>query len=181
MTLIKLFIASTLDGFIAREDGSIDWLTGMPNPGGTDHGYHEFLQSIDTLIMGRKTYDEVLGFGIPWPYPDQMTYVVTMDNGFKTGSPATEIIHAINGETIQKLKLASRKNIWLVGGGEVITAFLNENAVDEITISVIPILLGKGIRLFQCELKETRFDLVSAQPFETGVVNLVYRKYEASS
>jgi dihydrofolate reductase len=79
------------------------------------------------------------------------------------------------------LKRASRNNIWLVGGGEIVTAFLNENAIDEMIISVIPILLGKGIRLFQHELKETRFGLVSAQTFETGVVNLVYRKSEISS
>jgi len=181
MTKIKLYIAATLDGFIAREDGSIDWLTGMPNPGGTDHGYNEFLQSVDTLVMGRKTYDDVLGFGIPWPYPDHKTYVVTANNDFKTSTPATEIIHAINRETIQMLKRASRNNIWLVGGGEIVTAFLNENAIDEMIISVIPILLGKGIRLFQHELKETRFGLVSAQTFETGVVNLVYRKSEISS
>lgn len=177
--MIKLFIASTLDGFIAREDGSIDWLTGLPNSGQIDHGYNDFLADIDVIIMGRKTYDDVLGFGIPWPYPDHKTYVVTANNDFKTSTPATEVIHEINDETIKKLKLMSRKSIWLVGGGEVIAAFLNENALDEMTISVIPILLGKGIRLFQQLPEETKLELVSSQPFETGVVNLVYRRTES--
>ncbi|HOW31697.1 MAG TPA: dihydrofolate reductase family protein [Bacteroidales bacterium] len=176
MPKIKLFIATTLDGFIAREDGSLDWLTGMPNPGQTDHGYNEFIQSIDTIVMGRKTYQEVLGFGVPWPYADCMTYVATTNSRFETSTPSTGIIRAINSETIQQLRLGSSKNIWLVGGGEIITAFLNEHAIDEMIISVVPIILGKGIRLFAHQPAETHFELVSSTAFDTGVVNLEYCK-----
>jgi dihydrofolate reductase len=147
MTKIQLYIATTLDGFIAREDGSLDWLE-FPNPNDIDHGYNDFIKGIDTVIMGRKTYDEVLGFGVEWPYSNCKSYIVSRDNNYKVKTINTELVHNINNDIIKKLKAKSNKNIWLVGGGSLITQFLNESAIDEMILSIIPTILGKGINLF---------------------------------
>lgn len=176
MTKIKLFIATSLDGFIARENGSLDWLLELPNPTQLDHGYNDFMKDIDLIIMGRKTYDEVLGFGIEWPYSNCKTYVVTKDENYEVKTVHTFLLHKINGTIINELKAESRKNIWLVGGGELITQFLNENAIDDITLCMIPIILGKGIRLFPDQPKETNFEFVGNIAFETGIVNITYKK-----
>jgi Dihydrofolate reductase len=173
---IQLFIAQTIDGYIAREDGSLDWLLSLPNPNQNDHGYNELINGVDTIVMGRKTYEELLGLIEEWPYPNHKTYVVTGDKEFCVKTESTYLLHQIDEETITKLKSESQKNIWLVGGGTLITHFLNLNAINEMTLSVIPLILGKGIRLFPDTLKETNFTLIKSESFETGVVNLVYRK-----
>ena len=175
-TQIQLFIAQTIDGFIAREDGSLDWLLGLPNPNQIDHGYNELINGVDMIIMGRKTYEELLALVEEWPYPNYKTYVVTGDQEYRVTTEQTFLLHQIDRETIEKLKSESTKNIWLVGGGMLITQFLNLDAIDEMTLSVIPVILGKGIRLFPNVPKETTFTLIKSESFETGVVNLVYRK-----
>lgn len=77
MKKTKLFIATSIDGYIARKDGTLDWLDAIPNPDQLDYGYYAFYETVDTILMGRKTYEEVLGFGVDWPYPDCKTYVVS--------------------------------------------------------------------------------------------------------
>ena len=176
MSKIQLYIASSLDGFIAREDGSLDWLVNIENPDQVDHGYNQFIRDIDLVIMGRKTYEEVLGFDVEWPYSDCQTYVVTAKPEYEVRTPATKLLSFINKSSIQKLKSESRKNIWLVGGGKLISGFLNESAIDEMILSMVPVILGKGIRLFPDETLETKFELLNSESFETGIVNLTYRK-----
>lgn len=176
MPEIKLYIATTLDGYIARENGSLDWLLSWENPNNTDHGYNEFMSGIDTIIMGRKTYDDVLGFGIPWPYPGQKTYVITTDREKPVETENTRLIHDVNSEIIQSIKNESKKNIWLAGGSEIIGHFLGLDAVDEITVSIVPVLLGGGIRLFREKIPETKFILTRTESFETGIVNLTCHK-----
>jgi len=173
---IKLFIAATIDGFIARENGSLDWLFSLPNPNNIDHGYNAFIDSIDVIIMGSKTYDEVLGFGVEWPYKDQKTYILTSNKSYKIKTENTFIVDSIDINLIEKLKHESQKNIWLLGGGNVITQFLNLGAIDEMTISIIPIILGRGLSLFPNHPSEANFELGSSVVFETGVVNLMYKK-----
>ena len=175
-TQIKLFIAQTIDGFIAREDGSLDWLLGLLNPNQIDHGYNEMINGVDIIIMGRKTYEELLGLIDEWPYQNYKTYVVTGDKNYKLKTEQTFLLHQIDRETIGNLKSESNKNIWLVGGGKLITQFLSLDAIDEMTLSIIPVILGKGIRLFPDTPKETTFTLIKSESFETGVVNLVYGK-----
>jgi dihydrofolate reductase len=174
--MIKLFIATTIDGFIARKNHSLDWLFELPNPGGIDHGYNAFIADIDLIIMGRKTYEEVLGFGVGWPYENCTTLVVTSDPDYAVKTPDTRLLSEISADIIRKLRSESVKNIWLVGGGMLITRFLDEGAIDEMTLNIIPILLGQGIRLFPGEPAETKFEFIQAETFETGVVNLTYRR-----
>lgn len=176
MTKIKLYIATSLDGYIAREDGALDWLDAIPNPEKIDYGYTDFIKTIDTVIMGRKTYEEVLGFGVDWPYPDSTTYVLTSDVNYRTKTENTKVLNEVSIETIELLKKQSKKDIWNIGGGEVITAFLNLGQIDEMILSMIPVILGSGIPLFPGSPKETSFELTDTCAFDTGIVNLSYKR-----
>jgi len=176
MSTIKLYIATSIDGFIARENGALDWLTALPNPNQIDHGYAAFYQTIDTVIMGRTTYEEILGFGVDWPYPDCQTYVLTSDPNYQVNTESTAILNEPDAEQILQIKSASKRDLWVVGGGKVITAMMNDRLIDEMILSVIPIVLGRGIRLLPDHPRETLFTLTHSESFETGVVNLTYTK-----
>lgn len=126
--------------------------------------------------MGRKTYEEILGFGIEWPYDNCKSFIVTSDPNYQTKTENTVTINRVDDQHIDKIRLASKKNIWLVGGGQLITEFINNNLIDEMTLSLIPTILGKGIRLFPNIPEETMFELVNTESFNTGVVNLAYKK-----
>jgi len=175
MADIKLYIATSIDGFIARKDGSLDWLNNHPNPDQLDYGYAEFLAEIDTIIMGRKTYEEVLGFGFEWPYDNCRTYVLTSDKNFKVRTENTTLIHGVDHKTIGDLRSGSKKHIWMVGGGKVIASFLDHNAIDEMMIFIIPLILGSGIRMLPEPTRETNFELVRSDSFNNGVVSLIYK------
>jgi len=171
---MKLYIATTIDGFIARENGSLDWLFALPNPGKLDYGYNEFFKGIDRVVMGRSTYEEILGFGVDWPYADCKSFVFTSDKSYEVKTKNTEVLHEINSESIGKIRTGSALGTWVVGGGKLISAFLEMQLIDEMILSVIPVILGKGIRLFPNKPRETRFELKNAEVFQTGVVNLWY-------
>jgi dihydrofolate reductase len=173
---IKLFIACSLDGYIARENNTLDWLHALPNPKQLDYGYHSFLAEIDTLIMGRTTYEEILGFGVDWPYGDCNIYVLSRNQGSQAQTPRTRFLNELNKESLEELRRKSQKNIWIVGGGQIISQCLALGEVDELILSIIPIILGDGIRLFPGQPKETWLELVSSKAFETGVVNLHYQR-----
>ena len=134
-----------------------------------------FQVSIPSL-WGEKTYEALLGLVDEWPYPNCKTYVVTHKTSFEITTASTSVLHEVNEEVINDLMNRSSKNIWLVGGGELITCFVNLGAIDEMIISIIPIILGKGIRLFTGIPVETNYELVNTESFETGVVNLKYKK-----
>ena len=104
MSRIQCYIATSIDGFIARKDNSIDWLEIVPIPEGSDLGYTSFYNEIDIVIMGRNTYDEVMSFGVPWPYEDSKCYIVTSDKHYKIQTPNTELAHNVDAEWIEKLK-----------------------------------------------------------------------------
>jgi dihydrofolate reductase len=172
----KLFIATSLDGFIAREDGSVDWLDNLPNPRKIDHGYSAFYASVDRVLMGRKTYEEVLGFGLGWPYADRETHIITSRESYPLKTPKTSLLTTLDHRALEALRTGSQKDIWVVGGGGLIRSMLQMGAIDVMTLCIIPILLGKGIRLFRKPVPETQYEFEGAEPFETGIVNLTYRK-----
>jgi dihydrofolate reductase len=174
MSKLVLYIAASIDGFIARPDGSLDWLNALPNPDQTDHGYAEFLAGIGTIVMGRKTYQEILGFGVDWPYPGIVSYVATRDPRLATSTPDTHVLATDPAQFVAQHKQRPGKDIWLVGGGQLVTYFLNHGLVDTLFLTVIPIILGRGIPLFPDQPKETQWRLAKAEAFGTGAVNLVY-------
>ena len=169
---IVLYIATSLDGYIARDDGDIDWLS-MVESQDEDYGYKDFLKSVDTVIMGRRTYDQVLTFG-DFPYQDKKCYVIS-----RTARPKEEYVEFYSGDLcklISEIRQKDGLNIWLVGGGEIISEFLNKNLIDTYIISILPILLGKGIPLFRSGIQEIRLRLHRNVAYPSGLVQLSYER-----
>ena len=172
MRKLYLYIAMSLDGYIARHDGDLGWLS-MVEKAGEDYGYHDFTQTVDTVIMGRKTYDKVLSFGIPYPHSTRTSYIITRQN-----RPSEGNIHFYNGslpDLIARLKSEPGAHIYCDGGAELVTELRKNNLIDEYIISVIPVLLGDGIRLFPDGQAEEKLELVSVKGFDAGLVQVHYR------
>jgi dihydrofolate reductase len=165
MGTIILYIASSLDGYIARENGDVDWL-----PINTDSGYDNFYKSIDTVIMGKKTYDQILTFG-DYPYKGKKSYVFTRNDSLTKDE---NVEFASNVEEFSRNLVSSKGNIWLVGGSELFSAFLEHKLVDEIILSIIPTVLGKGIPLFQNINQEANLKLIKKTEY-SGFVELTYK------
>ncbi len=174
MRKIKLFIASSLDGFIARPDGSLDWL---PNDG-NDYGYNDFITTIDTTLMGGKTYRDVLTFG-DFPYKNLQNFVFTRNRSIKK-KPYVKFISEQICQFTHTLKTQTGKDIWLIGGGEIIAELFNANLIDEYIITLIPVILGKGIPLFISLNKQAQLNLIDVKHFPTGVVQLYYQTAQVS-
>lgn len=172
MRKVQLYIAASIDGYIARPDGGIDWLS-MVEKKGEDYGYGEFISSIDITLMGRKTYEEVLGFGGPFPYMDTKNYVFSRQQRQPDDNPVQHIDED-PAAFVKRLKAQPGGNIWLIGGGQLNTVLLNAGLIDEMILSVIPIVLGEGIPLFGGEPKETKWKLEEHTVFDTGLVQLRY-------
>ena len=147
---VSVFIATSLDGFIARKDGNLDWLDAANEtvPAGEDCGYREFMQSVDALVMGRKTFEKVLSFG-EWPYGNTAVTVLSRNPISFANSLPDAVKHSSEDPKTLCNRLANEgvKHIY-VDGGITIQRFLSEGLVDEILITVIPVLLGEGIPLF---------------------------------
>jgi len=173
-SMIQLYIAQSIDGYIARENGSIDWLDQLPNPMKTDHGYTAFFEEVKTVVMGRKTYEAILAFDVPWPYTNCKTFVVSNDATYEVHhesiSLTTDVVQLV--ESLKK----QPGNTWVVGGGKLVGAFLKADAFDTLIITVIPIMLGAGIPLFPAIDIERWYTLYDAKPYPTGAINLTYQK-----
>ena len=171
-----LYIAMTLDGYIAREDGWLDWLNDIPNPDNLDYGYTDFISGIDTIIMGRVTYMEILGFDVKWPYQSCTTYVMSRDPDVEIKTPNTHSINGLSPETISKLHAKSEKNIWILWWWSIVSQCLDLDVIDEMILTIVPVVLWKWIKLFPNIPKETSFSLVKTESFDTGIVALHYKK-----
>ncbi len=166
-----LYIAMSLDGYIAQPDDDLSFLSVVEKEG-EDYGYSEFIQTIDTVILGRKTYDKVLSMGIGFPHADKETYIIT-----RTTRPDEGLLRFYTGDLkmlVTELKVKPGKNIFCDGGAEIVHALLREQLIDEIIVSVIPVLLGDGIRLFKEGRPEQKATLLSSKSFEKGLVQLHY-------
>lgn len=176
MRQIKLYIAISLDGYIATPDGGVEWLTQYPNPTNNDYKFKELLQSVDIVLMGGRTYREIIGFGDGWSYREKETYVVSHNNINLTPDESVHFITENIREEILLLKNGQGKDIWLVGGGELVSMLLDHDLIDEMQICIFPTILGQGIRLFPNKLKESNWKLKCCQTFQTGVVLITYYK-----
>ena len=165
MRKVVVYIASSLDGYIARENGDIDWL---PEP--SESGYNAFYKSVDTIIMGKTTYAQVLTFG-SYPYKNKKSFVFSRTN--RDNDDNVEFVSDI-AKFVDDDFPGAGKNIWLVGGSQIIASFLKQRAIDEIIITVIPVLLGKGIPLFMNLKKETKLELIKTEKFGQ-LVDLHYK------
>ena len=170
---VMLYIAMSIDGYIAKEDGDIGWLSIVDSPP-EDYGYEDFVRNVDTVIMGRKAYEKVLSFGIEFPHKGKKCYVLSRT---KTGlDENVEYFHSDIGGLIADLRSRNGKDIFIDGGAEVVNELLRLEIIDEFIISVIPILLGNGIRLFKDNRPDSVLKLKSVTDYKTGLVKLWYEK-----
>ena len=173
MTLkVSVYIATSLDGFIARKNGDIDWLTG--GEGGEDYGYSEFMSDIDHIVMGRNTYEKVLTFG-GWHYDKKVIVLTSRDLITPPElSDKIEALHLSPRELLNEMDTRGAKHIYL-DGGVTIQRFLREDLVDEMTITTIPILIGEGLPLFGKSDKDVKLELIKSESFNNGFVQSKYK------
>ena len=171
---ISVYIAASLDGFIARKNGDLDWLSAA-DESGEDYGYKEFISSIDLLVMGRHTYEKVLTFGT-WPYQDKKVIVLSSSDPRLPGelSDKVEVLNLSPRELLKTLTGRGVAHVYL-DGGNTIQRFLQEGLVDEMTITTIPILIGEGLSLFGPLKHDVKFRLVESKSFGNGFVQSKYR------
>lgn len=172
-----VFIATSLDGFIARSDGSIDWLeqANAAVPAGEDCGYQAFMADIDAIVMGRHTFEQVAGFD-PWPYEAKPVFVLSSGalaipvrlagRAFPAGAAPAELAKRLGAQGLRRL---------YVDGGRTIRSFLAADLVDRLTITVIPLLLGQGRPLFDGTARGARLALESSVRYPFGFVQSTYR------
>ncbi|MDS9995763.1 dihydrofolate reductase family protein [Bacillus atrophaeus] len=157
-----LYIAASVDGFIAREDGSIDWLDDFEGEG--DNGYGDFYQTIDTVILGRSTYEHIKVLVADFPYKDKTCYVLTKTPD-RFSDEHVIFIHEDMKDFIQRLKKQRGSNIWIAGGAELAHTLIKEGAIDEFIMTMIPVMLGSGIPLFHQHQTETKLRLTDMRRF----------------
>jgi dihydrofolate reductase len=172
----SVYIATSLDGFIAREDGSIDWLMEANNavPEGEDCGYAEFMSSVDVLIMGRNTYEQVAGFQ-PWPYEGKRVVVLTSrEVDFRQG-PKIHLEKSAEApqELLKRLSAEGCKHAY-VDGGKVIQSFLSNGLIHRLTLTTIPVLIGQGRPLFGSVSTDLKFKLTHSKAYDFGFVQTTY-------
>ena len=172
MGKVVLYIAASLDGYIAAKDGSVSWLEPFEKSG-EDYGYQAFINRLGAIIMGGNTYRQVLEFGA-WPYPGITCYVVTRRPLAYQPDDSIRPFSGEVGKLVQQIKREMEKDVWLVGGADLITQFVNQSLINEYMLFFMPVFLGEGIPLFQNLKSPARLKLVEATTYPSGVAQLHY-------
>ena len=169
---VIVHIGASADGYIARSDGDLEWLTSRPAPKGF-YGMDAFVKSIDIKVLGRKTYEWSLRLGAR--FDSGARHIVFSRHAPPADTPpGVSFVNEAIGPYITRLRAQRGKDIWLMGGGEIIASFLDERAIDEFIISVTPVFIGEGIPLIARRHRQVPLDLLSTERFEDGVVQLHY-------
>ncbi|ESU34471.1 hypothetical protein G3A_00915 [Bacillus sp. 17376] len=158
---VILYIAMSLDGYIARPDGAVDWLDDVEGDG--DNGYNEFYSKVGTVIMGRKTYEEVLRLTDEFPYIGKTCYVLSRQT-HKSSSHVMFTDEELES-LVSRLKEKSVGNVWLVGGGQLVKQFIEKKLIDELELYIIPKLIGDGIPLFPEGTPPANFELTGTESY----------------
>ena len=169
---VIVHIGTSADGYIARTDGDLEWLTARPAPPGF-YGIAEFMQSIDTKVLGRKTYEASLRMGAKFDTRDR-TIVFSRHQSPADAPSGVEFVNDAIGPFVSRLREQPGKDIWLMGGGEIIASFLDAQAIDEFVITVAPVFIGEGIPLIARRHRHVPLELRNVERFENGVVQLHY-------
>jgi dihydrofolate reductase len=173
MRKVILYIATSLDGYIAQPNDDLGFLS-IVEQEGQDYGYADFVKTVDTAIVGRKTYDKVISMGVDFPHADKDTYIIT-----RTPRPNIGNVKFYTGDLktlVDELKSKNGKNIFCDGGAETVNELLKSDLIDEFIISVIPILVGNGTKLFKDGRPEQKLEFVSVKSFEKGLTQLHYKR-----
>jgi dihydrofolate reductase len=175
---VRVFIASSLDGFIAGPDDDLSWLPD-PEPG-QDHGYGAFMADIGALLMGRRTFDVVMGFGVEWPYGERPVLIAT----HRAMPQAPASVRAVTGSITELVALAlaaaDGRDVY-IDGGNLIRQALDAGLIDEMVVTLIPVVLGAGYPLFAGAQQRHSFELVDLTQFAGGLISLRYRPRRASA
>lgn len=167
---VLLYIAMSLDGYIAKNDDNIDFLSSVETLN-EDYGYSDFIKNVDTVILGRRTYDKVKTFGIPFPHKDKKVFVLSRS---LTGKDEHVVfVNDVKG-LIQQLKIENGKDIYCDGGSELVFELLKYSVIDSMIISIIPYLLGNGIKLFKDGHPEQKLIYKRCISYPTGLVQIWY-------
>lgn len=172
-----LYIASSLDGYIAGPDDDLSFLSRVEREG-EDYGYAAFMQQVDTVLVGRRTYDKVMSMVPEFPHAHLETWVIT-----GTARPALGKVNFYTGDIsslLHKLKSREGRTIFCDGGAQLIHRLLTAQLVDEIILSIVPVLLGNGLRLFTDSIPEQSLQLLSSRRFPGGLVQVHYRVIQDS-
>lgn len=167
---VILYIAMSLDGYIAKPDGSLEFLSKVEVPD-EDYGYSDLVNNIDTVIWGRKTFDKVLTFGKELPYQDKNVFVISKT---RSGNHGHAVYRNDVVDLIHELKKKEGKDIYCDGGGEVVFELSKHHLIDMIVVSVIPHLLGDGVRLFKNSRPEQNLKFRNCVTYPSGLVQLWY-------
>lgn len=175
MRKVSLFIAMSLDGYIADRQGGVDWLKGQDSNAENVDSYSEFVKDIDTILMGWNTYDQITNELSPeqWIYGDFTTYVITHKELVSTEKVRFTSMHP--SSLIRKLKAEEGNGIWICGGANLVQQLIHEDLIDCYYITIIPTLLGSGIRLFENEKQELKLRLIRTRSYN-GMVDLIYTR-----
>ena len=181
---LSVYIATSLDGFIARKNGDLDWLPGSDGEGdGEDYGFHQFMESVDTLVMGRNSYEMVLSFG-EWPYGEKRVIVLSSNEIEIPENLAKNVASRSCSpiELVDELLESGAKHLY-IDGGKTIQGFLNAGLIQEIIITRVPVLLGSGIPLFGALDSDKKLHHLETHSFENGFVQSKYKilRYQISS
>jgi dihydrofolate reductase len=174
---VIVYIATSLDGYIAQPNDELGFLSCVEQEG-EDYGYAAFVETVDAVLVGRKTYDKVLSMGFDFPHADKDAYVIT-----RTPRPSIGSVKFYTNDLkslVARLKSEKGKHIFCDGGAEVIHELLKDDLVDEFIISVLPILVGNGTKLFKEGRPEQLVELVSVKTFDKGLTQLHYRRVKRS-
>ena len=166
------YVATSIDGYIADRDGGVDWLPGADaDPDG--FGMADFYAGMDALVVGRRTYEQILGFG-PWPYGDKPCYVMTRQP-LKTDESNVEITADSPGALLERIERNGHLRTWLIGGGELARAFHDGGWITEYYLSVVPHILGGGVPAIPSPATSWACELVECKTYPAGLVQLRYR------
>lgn len=174
MGKVVLYIAMSLDGCIADENGGVAWLGGDGSDNENMGSYPEFIKTVGTVILGYKTYRQIVTELSPdnWIYAGKKSYVITHNKLASTD--AIIFTDSSVDKLIKQLKSENEKNIWICGGASIVNQLISLNLIDEFCISIVPIILGRGIRLFDIQKCETKLKLISTHSYN-GITDLVYK------
>lgn len=170
---VILYIASSLDGYIAKPNDDLSFLS-IVQQDGEDYGYADFVKSVNTVILGRKTYDWVMTQVPEFPHADKNSFIITRTSRPSVGK--TSFYTDNLKDLILRLKSEQGKNIFIDGGAEIVNELLKENLIDEFIISIIPILVGSGTKLFKDGRPEQKLELISTKQFDKGLTQLHYKR-----
>ncbi len=177
MAEVVYYVASSLDGYIATADGGVEWL-GAYQSAAEDYGYAQFYATVQVLVMGRQTYEQVQGFG-RWPYEGKPVTVFS-HHPLRIPFPDASSSSAAPAEVLADFESRGIRRVWLVGGGELAGSFRREGLITEYLVTLIPVLLGAGVPLFAPPGPQEQLALAESRSFSNGVIQLRYLRGDSA-